>query len=124
VLAAIEGLRAQGFTDVRVSDSHRSGRDAPNVDAAALPSGCELRFESSDPYGGALLDGVSAVACIGMHAAGGTTGFAAHTVQAGVEWRLGGQRISETHLAMIPTTTMPDRRSNVLKSGRRNHETN
>lgn len=99
VNAAIEGLVAQGFGHVRVSDSHRSGSGAPNLAPGQLPDAAELRFVDPDAYGGALLDGVDAIACVGMHAAGGTQGFAAHTVDLNTAWLVGGAPVSETELA-------------------------
>ncbi len=98
VNAAIEGLLAQGFTHVRVSDTHRSGSGAPNLES--LHPGAALQFVDPDSYGGALLDDVGAIACVGMHAAGGTTGFAAHTVEAHVAWILNGRPISEAEIAL------------------------
>jgi len=98
VNAAIEGLVAQGFTHVRVSDTHRSGSGAPNLEA--LHPAAQPFFVDPDCYGGALLDGVSAIACVGMHAAGGTSGFAAHTVEAHCAWLLNGRPISEAELAL------------------------
>lgn len=98
VNAAIEGLHAAGYGHVRVSDSHRSGSGAPNLAPHQLPDGAELRCVDPDPYGGPLLDGVDAVCCVGMHAAGGTNGFAAHTVQLHTQWLVGGKPASETEL--------------------------
>ena len=99
VNAAIEGLLAQGFEQVRVSDSHRSGSGVPNLSPGQLHDAAELRFTDHDYYGGRLLDGIEAVACVGMHAAGGTKGFAAHTVAIHTAWLLDGRPISETELA-------------------------
>ncbi len=99
VNAAILGLRAQGFDQVRVSDSHRSGSGAPNLSPGQLDDAAELRFTEHDYYAGRLLDGVEAVACLGMHAAGGTAGFAAHTVDIHTAWLLDGRPISETEIA-------------------------
>lgn len=100
VNAVIAGLVGQGFTHVRVSDSHRSGSGAPNLAPGQLPDVAELRYVDPDMYGGSLLEGVDAICCVGMHAAGGTTGFAAHTVELHAEWRLGGKRVSETEIAI------------------------
>ncbi len=99
VNAAVEGLLAQGFEQVRVSDSHRSGRGTPNLNPAQLHEAVELRYVDPDMYGGPLLEGVEAVACLGMHAAAGTDGFAAHTVQIHCAWLIGGRPVSETELA-------------------------
>lgn len=97
VNAAIEGLLTQGFERVRVSDSHRSGSGASNL--LTLHPVAELRVADPDSYGGPLLDGVEAIACLGMHAAGGTAGFAAHTVEVHSAWLLQGRPISETEIA-------------------------
>jgi D-amino peptidase len=99
VNAAIEGLVSQGFDQVRVSDSHRSGSGVPNLSPALLHPAGELHFVDPDSYGGPLLDDVEAVACVGMHAAAGTNGFAAHTVGIHCAWVLDGRPISETELA-------------------------
>src|SRR5882757_7446666 len=64
VNAAIDGLLAQGFDLVRVSDSHRSGSGAPNLSPGQLHDAAELRFTEHDYYGGHLLEGVEAVACL------------------------------------------------------------
>ncbi len=101
VNAAIEGLVSQGFEHVRVSDSHRSGSGAPNLSPGQLHDAAQLHFVDPDAYGGPLLAGVEAVACVGMHAAAGTRGFAAHTVQVHTAWLLGGQLLSETQLAFF-----------------------
>ena len=97
--AAIEGLLAAGFERVRVSDTHQSGSGAPNVLAAALPPQAELRFEEN-PYAAELFEGVEAVACLGMHAAAGSGGFGAHTVDPLGVWRCGERRLSETELVL------------------------
>lgn len=92
----IERLRARGVEQVRVIDSHRSGA-ASNVDASRLPAGAELQVPE-DSYGAAVFSGVDAVACVGMHAAALSPGFAAHTVTVSPAWRVGGQLVSEAHL--------------------------
>jgi D-amino peptidase len=99
VRAAITGLREAGYTRIKLSDAHRSGSGVPNVSPAELPEGVEL-FYPDDMYGGPLLDGVDAVACVGMHAAGGTEGFGAHTVEIHTAWYAGDRALSETDLAM------------------------
>jgi D-aminopeptidase len=89
-------LRAQGIDRVRISDAHRSGADI-NLDVAALPDGCEVHV-TDDMYGGALLDNVDVVACVGMHASGMSSGFGAHTVSAHTAWFMNGVPVSETQL--------------------------
>ena len=88
-------LRRQGTQQIRVVDSHRSG--APwNVDAAALG---DVEFlVPDDSYEPAVFAGMDAVACVGMHAAAFTPGFAAHTVTVSPAWRVAGETISEAHL--------------------------
>lgn len=95
-----EALAARGYQTVRVSDSHRSGSGESNLERAELHPSIELVYTDPDYYGGALLDGVSAVACVGMHAAARTHGFAAHTVQIHCSWSLGGREVSESDLAL------------------------
>ncbi len=99
VRAAITGLLEAGYTRIKLSDAHRSGSGAPNLSAAELPGDVEL-FYTDDMYGGPLLDGVDAVACVGMHAAGGTQGFGAHTVELHTAWYAGERALSETDLAI------------------------
>jgi D-amino peptidase len=99
VRAAITGLLEAGYTRIKLSDAHRSGSGAPNLSPAELPKGVEL-FYTDDMYGGPLLDGVDAVACVGMHAAGGTQGFGAHTVEIHTAWYAGERALSETDIAM------------------------
>jgi D-amino peptidase len=78
IAAAVEGLLAAGFAQVRVSDSHRPGIGA-TLRPEDLPAGAVLA-PAGDPYGAARFKGVAAVACLGMHAPAGTLGFAAHTL--------------------------------------------
>jgi D-amino peptidase len=99
VRAAITGLFEAGYTRIKISDAHRSGSGEPNISSTELPDGVEL-FYTDDMYGGPLLDGVDAVACVGMHAAGGTEGFGAHTVEIHTAWYAGERALSETGLAM------------------------
>lgn len=95
--AAVEALLEAGFDRVRVSDSHRAGAMRLNVDVGGLPEGTEVFWEE-DAYSAALFEGVSAVACLGMHAPAGSNGFAAHTMDVHCGWRLGGRRLSETDI--------------------------
>ncbi len=90
-------LREAGVEHVRISDAHRSGAET-NLDAALLPEGCSVHVTDS-MYGGALLDDVEAVACVGMHASGISAGFGAHTVSVNTAWSLDGASINETQLA-------------------------
>lgn len=96
--AAISELRELGLAGpIRISDAHRSG--APfNLQADRLPADCELHF-SDDLYGGALLDDVQGVVCIGMHASAQSGGFAGHTVSVQTGWWLGDERLNETTIA-------------------------
>jgi len=85
-------------TDVRIADAHRSG--APyNLDARRFP-GHEVCF-TDDMYGGAMLDGVTAVACVGMHASARSGGFGAHTVAVHTGWKLGEQVLNESLLVQL-----------------------
>ncbi len=95
--AAVQGLLERGFDRVRVSDSHRAGAMRLNVDPRGLPEGTEVFWEE-DAYSAALFEGVSAVACLGMHAPAGTKGFAAHTMDVHCGWSLGGRALSETDI--------------------------
>jgi D-amino peptidase len=88
-------LEARGVESIVVSDAHRSGAD---TNLGALPATCEVRVEH-DMYGGALLDDVEAICCVGMHAGGASEGFGAHTVSLNTEWRVGEQLLTETHVA-------------------------
>ena len=92
-------LLERGVGSIVVSDAHRSGADT-NLDRSLLPRQCEVRVED-DMYGGALLDGVEAVVCVGMHARAGSAGFCAHTVAVNASWTLGEQPLTETHLALF-----------------------
>ena len=99
VVVAGRALQAAGWGRVRVSDSHRSGSDRPNVDAAALPPGVELAW-TEDAYAPALFEDVGAVACLGMHAAGVAPGFGAHTVSVHASLRAGFRPLSETDVVL------------------------
>lgn len=99
VNAAVEGLLAAGFQAVRVSDSHQSGSGEPNVLRERLHPAAELCFEE-DWYSARMFEGVEAVACVGMHAAAGSAGFAAHTVDVLSAWELAGRRLSEADLVL------------------------
>ncbi len=100
VNAAVEGLLAGGFQRVRVSDSHSAGLGKANVSPEALHPAAELCFHPEDAYGPALFEGVEAVACLGMHAASGSRGFAAHTVDVRGTWTCGGRTLSEADLVL------------------------
>lgn len=92
-------LLERGVESIVISDAHRSGADT-NLDASRLPPGCEVRV-TDDLYGGPLLDQVDAVVCVGMHAAGSSNGFGAHTVSVNTAWTLGHTELSETHVARL-----------------------
>lgn len=96
---AIGGLLAAGYEAVRVSDSHQSGSGEPSVLREALHPSAELCFEENW-YSARMFEGVSAVACLGMHAAAGTAGFAPHTVDFLSTWEHGGQRLSEVEILL------------------------
>jgi D-amino peptidase len=99
VAVVCETLLANGYGQVRVSDSHRSGSGHPKLDPLALPKGTSLHWDD-DAYAAALFEGASAVACVGMHAGGRTHGFGAHTVQAHAAWRCGFKLVNESELAL------------------------
>lgn len=92
-------LVSRGVESICVSDAHHSGAPS-NLDATRLPSCCEVRVED-DMYAGALLDGVEAVVCVGMHASGASAGFGAHTVSLNTAWTLGSLALTETHLVWL-----------------------
>lgn len=100
VRAAILGLQEAGYTRIKLSDTHLSGSGEANLSRDDLPDGVELFFSQGDLWGGPLLDGVDAMACVGMHAAGGTAGFGAHTAEIHTAWFAGERALSETDLAM------------------------
>lgn len=91
-------LLEAGVEHVRISDAHRSG--APNLDPSLLPARTSVHLED-DLYGGALLDGVEAVACVGMHASAQAAGFGAHCVSLSTAWTHGGAPLSETALVRL-----------------------
>ncbi|MBX7101197.1 MAG: M55 family metallopeptidase [Myxococcaceae bacterium] len=99
VRAAVEGLEASGYSRIVVSDSHLSGSQQASVVAGGLPASAELVFLADDAYA-PLASGVDAVACLGMHAAAGTAGFAAHTVAPHCAWRIGKRTLSELDLVL------------------------
>jgi len=100
VNAAVEGLLAAGFQRVRVSDSHLSGSGQPNLLLEALHPAAEPCFLARDAYAPHLFEEVEAVACLGMHAAAGPVGFAAHTVNLLGEWTCAGRALSEADLVL------------------------
>lgn len=99
VNAAVRGLLEGGWDRVRVSDSHHSGALHPNILAEDLPPEAELCW-LDDAYAAELFEGVEGVACIGMHAAAGEPGFAAHTVALHCDWWDGGERLSESDIVL------------------------
>lgn len=99
VNAAVEGFLAAGFQSVRVSDSHQCGSGQSNVLRGWLHDAAELCFEE-DWYSRGMFAGVEAVACLGMHAAAGAAGFAAHTVDVLGAWEVAGRRLSEADLVL------------------------
>ncbi len=93
--AVVASLLAQGWEEVLVSDSHRSGSPFGHVDVAELPDEVEVVYEG-DALAPELFDEVSAFACLGMHAGAGGAGFCAHTMNLSAEWWLAGRRLNET----------------------------
>ncbi|ATB30468.1 M55 family metallopeptidase [Melittangium boletus] len=100
VNALVEGLLAAGFEHVRVSDSHLSGSGGANLLTEALHPAVELHFLAEDAYAAPLFADVQAVACVGMHAAAGSGGFGAHTVDLLGHWTCAGRALSETDLVL------------------------
>jgi D-amino peptidase len=100
VNAAVEGLLAAGFHRVRVSDSHLSGSGESNLLPESLHPAAEPCFLPEDAYAPALFEEVDAVACLGMHAAAGPVGFAAHTVDVLGAWTCAGRELSEADLVL------------------------
>ena len=100
VNAAVEGLLAAGYQRVRVSDSHLSGSGESNLLLEALHPAAEPWFLVQDAYAPHLFEEVEAVACLGMHAAAGPVGFAAHTVNLLCEWTCAGRALSEADLVL------------------------
>lgn len=99
VNAAVEGFAAAGYDEVIVSDSHRGGAEGTNVRGESLHPLARLVLDE-DAYAAACFRDVKAVACIGMHAPAGTTGFAAHTISVQCDWWLDGRRLSETDIVL------------------------
>jgi D-amino peptidase len=99
VNAAVEGFIAAGYDEVLISDSHRGGAAGANVIESRLHRRARLHA-GWDAYDPALFAEADAVACIGMHARAGTSGFIAHTVGLHCEWRLDGRPLSETDIVI------------------------
>ncbi|WP_306818888.1 M55 family metallopeptidase [Archangium lipolyticum] len=100
VNAAIEGLLAAGFHQVRVSDSHLCGSGESNLLSESLHPSAEPCFLEEDAYAASFFDDVQAVACLGMHAAAGSAGFGAHTVDLLGAWTCAGRALSEADLVL------------------------
>ncbi|WP_434386168.1 DUF6895 family protein [Melittangium boletus] len=98
--AVVEGLRAAGFTHVRVSDSHLCGSGEMNLLAPALPPEVELHFSETDACAAPLFEDVQAVVCLGMHAAAGSGGFGAHTQDMLGAWTCAGRALSESDVVL------------------------
>ncbi len=108
VNAACQGLKARGVGHIIVLDSHASGNEDGNL-LPELIQGAEELYCSDGQYPFEFFEKVDAVACLGMHAAAGTTGFAAHTVNIHCRFVSQGRDLSETgiisglcHQAGIP----------------------
>jgi D-amino peptidase len=99
VNAVVEGFAAAGYDEVIVSDSHRGGAKDTNVRPGSLHPLARLVLDE-DAYAVNYFRDVEAVACVGMHAPAGTTGFAAHTVSVQCDWWLQGRRLSETDIVL------------------------
>jgi D-amino peptidase len=54
----------------------------------------------ADAYSAEIFQDLSAIACVGMHAAAGAQGFAAHTVALHCAWLWGHHSLSETEIVM------------------------
>ncbi|HXU82933.1 MAG TPA: M55 family metallopeptidase, partial [Polyangia bacterium] len=84
IAAACAGLREGPLapTPILIADTHHGG-PAPTVPAFPLPPGTTLARTPGllDPT---FLDGIDALACLGLHAA--ATGFAPHTVDLACHW--------------------------------------
>jgi D-amino peptidase len=100
VNAAIEGLLAAGFQRVRVSDSYLSGSGESNLLPEVLHPAAEPCFLPDDAYAPEVFEDVQAVACLGMHAAGGSSGFGAHTVDLLGAWTCASRALSEADLVL------------------------
>ena len=100
VNAAVQGLLASGFQRVRVSDSHLSGSGELNLLSEALHPAAEPCFLPEDAYAPEVFEDVHAVACVGMHAAAGSAGFGAHTVDVLGAWTCAGRALSEADLVL------------------------
>ncbi len=95
----VRGLLDAGHCEVRISDSHQSGLDAPNVLRHLLHPRATL-LDIGDAYAPELISEADAVACLGMHAAAGGEGFAAHTVDLHCGWRCSRRWLSETDIVL------------------------
>jgi len=98
VRAAALGLLAGGAGRVVVLDTHRSGAPGPTVIPEAMPD--RVVVEVGEAWDAGRFDGIDALAFVGMHAAAGAPGFAAHTVSVGCRWRAAGRELSETDLVV------------------------
>jgi D-amino peptidase len=100
VNAATEGLLAAGYQRVRVSDSHLSGSGEGTLLREALHPAAEPCFLPEDAYAPEVFADVRTVACVGMHAAAGSAGFGAHTVDLLGVWTCAGRALSEADLVL------------------------
>jgi D-amino peptidase len=100
VNAVVEGLLEAGFTHVRVSDSHLSGSGEMNLLMDALHPAAEPHFHEEDACAERFFEDVAAVVCVGMHAAAGSEGFGAHTMDLLGAWTCAGRALSEADVVL------------------------
>lgn len=99
VNAAIGGFRTAGYDSFRVSDSHRSGTEDTNLDLATLDQAAEV-YTGADAYSETAFADIDLIACVGMHAGAGTSGFIPHTVSVHCDWRYAGRSLNETEIVL------------------------
>ena len=101
VNAVIDGLFAGGADVVHVVDAHGSGNPEPDILLDQMDSRAEMVFKDKpfDPYADLTEEGIyDAVVALGMHSRTGGGGFAAHTVNLGMDWILNDMPINETEI--------------------------
>ena len=88
-----------GFDSVRVVDTFQFNLPFGALSPKNLLPGVELR-NNPDLYSATILEGVDAVACLGMHAPAGGPGFAAHTLDLHSAWVCEGRSLSEAEILL------------------------